>query len=87
MFEELHSKKLLNVFDWNCYNIFKPQEFFHHPSVAWEVVEKFYRLAYRRMMYTNPSFILRRFWRALRKNELFFDMYYFMKFMLAGGKI
>jgi anaerobic magnesium-protoporphyrin IX monomethyl ester cyclase len=87
MFEELRRRQLLKVFDWNCYNIFKPQQFFEHPSVGWPVVEKYYKMAYRRMMYTNPGFIARRLWRAIRKNELFYDLYYFAKFMLAGGKI
>lgn len=87
MFNELEARKLLRVYDWGCYNIYKPQDFFEHPSVSWSVVEKCYKLAYRRMIYTNPGFIYRRLVRAIRRNELFYEMYYFTKFMLAGGKI
>lgn len=87
MFKELADKKLLKVYDWECYNIYRPQDFFEHPSVSWDTVEKYYKLAYKRMIYTNPGFIFRRLIRAIRRNELFYDAYYFMKFMLAGGKI
>lgn len=87
MFDELAAKNLLKVYDWECYNIYRPQDFFEHPSVAWSVVEKYYKFAYKRMIYTNPGFIYRRLVRAIRRGELFNDIYYFTKFMLAGGKI
>lgn len=87
MFDELADKRLLKVYDWECYNIYRPQDFFEHPSVAWSVVEQYYKLAYKRMIYTNPGFIYRRFMRSIRRNELFHDIYYFTKFMIAGGKI
>lgn len=87
MFDELSERKLLKVYDWECYNIYRPQDFFEHPSVSWSIVEKYYKLAYKRMIYTNPGFIYRRLVRAIRKNELFNEIYYFAKFMLAGGKI
>lgn len=87
MFNELAAKNLLKVYDWECYNIYRPQDFFEHPSVGWPVVEKCYKLAYKRMMYANPGFIWRRLRRSIRRNELFSDIYYFTKFMLAGGKI
>jgi len=87
MFNELSAKGLLRVYDWECYNIYRPQDFFEHPSVGWDVVEKYYKLAYKRMIYTNPGFIYHRLIRAIRKMELLYDGYYFVKFMLAGGKI
>lgn len=87
MFKELSERKLLKVYDWESYNIYRPQDFFEHPSVSWSVVEKYYKLAYKRMIYTNPGFIYRRLMRAIRRNELFYDIYYFIKFMMAGGKI
>lgn len=87
MFDELASRKLLKVYDWECYNIYRPQDFFEHPSVGWPVVERYYKLAYKRMIYTNPGFIYRRLIRSIRRNELFNDIYYFAKFMFAGGKI
>lgn len=87
MFSELESKNMLKVYNWECYNIYRPQDFFEHPSTKWSTVEKCYKLAYKRMMYTNPGFIYRRLMKAVRRNELFYEIYYFVKFMLAGGKI
>lgn len=87
MFNELRARNLLKVYDWECYNMYRPQDFFEHPSVNWDIIGQYYKLAYRRMVYTNPGFIKRRLIKAIRRNELFYEIYYFVKFMLAGGKI
>jgi anaerobic magnesium-protoporphyrin IX monomethyl ester cyclase len=87
MFNELKEKNLLKVYDWECYNIYRAQDFFEHPNLKWETVEKYYKLAYKRMIYTNPGFIIRRLIKSIKRGELFYDIYYFIKLMLAGGKI
>lgn len=87
MYAELKSKGLLNQFDWDKYNVYNPQRLYQHPTLSWEVIEKFYKLAYRRMVLTNPSFYWRRFWHGLRTGEFLYDIYYFLRFLLAGAKI
>lgn len=87
MFNELDSKGMLKVYNWECYNMYRPQDFYEHPSVSWDVVKDYYKLAYKRMIHTNPGFIYRRLMKSIKRNELFYDIYYFAKFMMAGGKI
>lgn len=87
MFDELRAQGRLNFTDWNAYNVFRPQEFFNHPNANWDLVEKCYKLAYKRMVYTNPGFILRRLKRGIIKRELFNDIYAYTKLMLSGGSL
>jgi len=87
MFKELYEKKHLTIDNWDSYNAYKKQDFFKHPSLDSGVVDKYYKLAYRRMIYTNPRFIFRRLVRAIRKNELFYEVYFFIKFFISGLRI
>ena len=50
-------------------------------------IEKFYKLAYRRMVLTNPSFYYRRLRHGLKTGEFLYDIYYFLRFVLGGAKI
>ena len=87
MYNELRRMKLINIENWEHYNVYKPQDFFTHPTLDWKVIEKYYKLAYRKMLVFNPGYIFRRLIRAIRRHELFYDIYYFIKFLLAGMKI
>lgn len=87
MYAELKSKGLLNQFDWDKYNVYNPQRLYKHPTLSWETIEKFYKLAYRKMVLTNPSFYWRRLKHGLKTGEFFYDIYYYLRFLLAGAKI
>lgn len=87
IFKELYEKRCLSIDNWECYNAYRLQDFFKHPTLDSAVVDKYYKLAYKRMIYTNPRFILRRFIRAIRKNELIYEIYYFIKFFFSGLRI
>jgi len=87
MYDELKAKGLLNSFDWDKYNVYNPQRLYQHPTLSWDTIERYYRLAYRKMVLTNPSFYYRRLWHGLKTGEFFYDVYYFLRFVLAGAKI
>jgi anaerobic magnesium-protoporphyrin IX monomethyl ester cyclase len=87
MYAELKAKNLLNHFEWDKYNVYNPQRIYRHPTLSWQTIERFYGRAYRRMVLTNPSFYWRRFRHGLRTGEFFYDIYYFLRFLLAGAKI
>lgn len=87
MYDELKAKGLLNDFDWDKYNVYNPRRLYQHPTLPWETIERFYKLAYRKMILTNPSFYYRRLRHGLKTGEFFYDIYYFVRFILAGAKI
>lgn len=87
MYNTLKQKRLLKSKSWESYNVYKLVDLFIHPNVKSDVLEKYYKLAYRRMIYTNPRFILRRFKRALVEGKIIQEAYYFTKFVIAKGRL
>lgn len=87
MYSELRSKGLIHDFDWNKYNVYNPRAMYRHPSLSWETIERYHRLAYRRMVLLNPKFYVRRFLRGLFRGEFLYNVYYFFRFLLSGARI
>ena len=86
MYDELKQSGLLNDFDWDKYNVYNPAQMYRHPTLTWETIEKYYRRAYQKMILLNPSFYYRRLLHGLRSGEFFYDVYYFLRFVAAGGR-
>lgn len=87
MYNELKEKGNLNDFDWDKYNVYNPTQMYRHPTLSWETIEKYYKLAYRKMVLTNPSFYYRRLRHGIRTGEFFYDIYYFLKFLANRGTL
>ncbi|EKD70118.1 MAG: hypothetical protein ACD_46C00630G0001 [uncultured bacterium] len=83
MFKEYRLKGMIRSYNWDDYFIYSEKPLFSHMNLTFETVQKFASYAYRRAVLTNPSFILRRFWRGIKTREFFWDAYYFMKFITA----
>ncbi|MBP7653464.1 cobalamin-dependent protein [Candidatus Dependentiae bacterium] len=57
--------------DFRMYNFhLSPRSVYKHPSLDWEIVEKYYRKFYR-SFYFNPAFILRRFIGSIKTGSFF----------------
>jgi hypothetical protein len=50
-----------------------PRRIYRHPTLSWDVIERYQQLFYRRF-YFRPSFVLRRALRALRRGTLLSDL-------------
>lgn len=55
---------------------------FSHDSLTHEEVLKTASYAYRRAVLPDPSFWFQRFFRGIKTGELFYDFYYFVKFLI-----
>lgn len=74
LYQQMEESELLvsNV-DWAKYNqSMAPREIYTHPTVGWEVQEKYYREFFRRF-YLRPEYIFRRFLKGLKDRTLFWD--------------
>jgi radical SAM superfamily enzyme YgiQ (UPF0313 family) len=87
MYTELKNKGLIHDFDWNKYNVYNPREMYRHPTLSWETIEQYHKLAYRQMVLWNPQFYSTRFLRAIFTGEFFYNVYYFLRFLFAGARI
>jgi len=81
MFRQYQEKKLIRSYNWDEYFIYSEKRLFAHPNLTLEKIKEYAGKAYQRAVLSNPSFILRRFWRGIRTGEFFWDIYYFFKFM------
>lgn len=87
MFSELQAQGLIEDLDWRKYNVYNPLAMYRHPTLPWATIERYHRLAYRRMILWNPGYYVRQFWKGLFQGEFLYNIYYFIKFLLSGARI
>jgi len=78
MFEDLDKRGLIRTKDWSSYNFHTSSKVFTHPSLSWDVLERYYNRFYSEY-YFRPKFIFRRLKKGLLNGNVFFDAYYFVK--------
>ncbi len=83
MFHDYRERYRINSYNWDDYIVYTSKPLFSHPNLKFETVQKYMKKAYRDAIYLNPGFILHRFLRGLRTMDIFWDMYYFIKFITA----
>jgi len=74
LFEEWDNAGYIKTHDWTKYNFaVSARELYNHPTVSWQLIEKYYRLAPRKF-YWRPEFIARRFLKSIRTGTLWDDV-------------
>jgi len=81
MFDDFVRNGLVRTFDWDEYFIYTSQPLFSHPNLDYQTVGKAMQTGYRRAVLANPRFWIQRFLRGIRTGDLFWDVYYFFKFL------
>ena len=81
MFKDYHQAGLIRSYDWDDYHIYTEEPLFSHPNIPYETVVKMMDLAYKKAITRNPGFIWRRFQRGIRTGEIFWDAWYFLRFL------
>jgi len=69
VFDEFEKKGLLKTKDWTRYNFHNPSHVYDHPTLSWELLEKYYD-KFHKKFYFRPSYIIRRFFLSVKKHEL-----------------
>jgi len=82
MFNEYVKKDLIRSYDWDMYFIYTDQALFAHEHLTYDTIRVFMGRAYRRAILFNFGFILRRLRRGFITGELFWDIFYGLKFFL-----
>lgn len=84
MFDDLHKAGLIKSYDWDLYTVYNDAgQIFSHPDLSWETLIRYFRKSHFEAYILNPGYILRRLVSSIRTGELFWDMYYFMKFNMT----
>ena len=88
MFHELRMQGRIRTFDWDRYTVYQnAEEIFDHPTVSWPVVQAYLRKFYVEAYFKDPAYLWRRLGFMIRNHEMFWTMYYTVKFwFLLWGK-
>lgn len=82
MFQNYADKGLVKTFNWDSYFFYTDEALFAHQYLTYDTIRKYMDIAYKRAVFYNPAFALRRLIRGFRTGEFFWDVYYAMKFFM-----
>jgi len=74
LYRDYISRGLIKSKDYSKYNFYtSPRELYDHPTLDWDVIEKYYKLFYRKF-YFRPGYLFKRLCSAIRKGSLLSDI-------------
>ncbi len=83
MFRRLRQEGRIKTFDWDQYTVYnKAEEIYDHPTLDWETVKVFFKKFYAEAYFKNPAYMWRRFCFMVKNNEIFWNVWYTLKFWL-----
>jgi len=83
MFNNYWRKGLIKTFNWDDYVIYTSKPLFQHPNLSFDTVTQYMNMGYKKAILFNLKFIFRRIMHSIRSGEIFWDIYYFIKFFFA----
>jgi len=79
LFEDLKKGNRIKTMDWSKYNLYLPvNELYDHPNLDWKTIEKYFDKFYWRF-YFRPSYIIKTFFRAIKRGALLHYAVYFFR--------
>jgi anaerobic magnesium-protoporphyrin IX monomethyl ester cyclase len=82
MFDDLHRSGHIKSYDWDMYTVYNDaHQIYEHPNLDWKLISRYFKKSHVEALLLNPGYILRRFLSGLKSMELFWDAYYFFKFL------
>jgi anaerobic magnesium-protoporphyrin IX monomethyl ester cyclase len=88
MFDKYQKQGLIKSYNWDDYHIYTDSDLYTHPKLSHNLILKYLKIAYRRVIFTNPGFIFRRLIRGVKTGEFFWDAVDFFRllFMPSDNK-
>ncbi|HRY29011.1 MAG TPA: radical SAM protein [Elusimicrobiota bacterium] len=83
LFDAYLARGAIRSFDWDAYNTYANLQPFEHSSLSREEIGFLMGKAYRETVGLNPAFWFRRLRRGLGTGDIFWDPYYFLKFLFS----
>lgn len=83
MFRQLRKDNRIKTYDWDQYTVYnKAEEIYDHPTLEWETIKRYFKKFYAEAYFKNPRYMGRRLWFMLKNNEVFWNVFYTVKFWL-----
>ena len=86
-FNRLRREGRIKTFDWDNYTVYNQAEtLYDHPTLSWDTINRYFKKFYCEAYLKNPAYIWRRLVFMLKNHEIFWNVYYTLKFffMLWG---
>ncbi len=81
MFSRLRREGRIKTLDWDNYTVYnKAENIYEHPNLEWEVIKRYFRNFYAEAYFKNPAYMWRRFCFMIKNNEIFWNIFYTLKF-------
>lgn len=82
MFDDLHQSGHIKSYDWDMYTVYNDaHQIYEHPNLDWATISRYYKKSHIDAYLLNPGYIFRRLINSIKNLELFWDIYYFVKFL------
>ena len=82
MFNDLHRSGLIKSYDWDAYTVYNDaHQIYEHPNLDWKLISRYFKKSHIDTLLLNPGYIARRFLSGIKSMQLFWDVYYFFKFL------
>ena len=85
IFKDYLAQGMIRSFDWDAYHICTQGRLYAHRTLAHQTVLDFVKRGYRRAILFNPAYIVRRLIHGIRTGEFFWDLFYFIKYLLLSS--
>ncbi len=88
MFQQLRKEGCIKTLDWDHYTVYnRAEDIYKHPHLGWDTIGRYFHKFYKEAYFKNPAYMMRRFIFMLKNNEIFWNVYYTLKFIfLLWGK-
>ena len=90
MFNDLDKLGNIKSYDWDDYTVYNDaNQIFNHPKLSWDEISLYSKKSHVDAYIKNPKYIFRRLINSIKNLEIFWDIYYFFKFLrvLKSDKI
>jgi len=85
MFNEGVRNGKLMSYEWDDYFIYTEEPLFQHETIEYDTILNYMKFAYNRAVIRNPRFWLQRMLRGIKTGEIFWDMYYFLQYIVRSA--
>lgn len=82
-FNALREQGRIKTLDWDQYTVYNSAEnIYDHPNLDWATIKKYFKKFYAEAYFGNPAYMFRRLKFVLKNNEIFWNAYYTIKFLV-----
>lgn len=81
LFDDWEKEGIIKTKDWSRYNFHTASKVYDHPSINWDILEKYYNWGHIKF-YFRPKYVIKRVFKDIKDGTIHKDIYYAIKTFL-----